>query len=42
MRERLALVHGTLDVESAPGSGTTLFISIPLWRNQPEASREPS
>ena len=24
MRERVALVHGTLDVESAPGSGTTL------------------
>jgi signal transduction histidine kinase len=32
MRERLALVHGTLDVESAPQAGTTLFISIPLGR----------
>jgi signal transduction histidine kinase len=30
MRERLALVHGELDVESAPECGTTLFISIPL------------
>lgn len=32
MRERLALVHGTLDVESRPEHGTTLFISIPLGR----------
>ena len=32
MRERLALVHGTLDVESSPQSGTTLFVSIPLER----------
>jgi signal transduction histidine kinase len=30
MRERLALVHGKLDVESEPGRGTTLFITIPL------------
>ena len=29
MRERLALVRGTLDVESAPGGGTTLRASIP-------------
>jgi signal transduction histidine kinase len=32
MRERLALVHGKLDVESSPQSGTTLYISIPLER----------
>ena len=32
MRERLALVHGKLDVESSPQSGTTLFVSIPLER----------
>jgi len=32
MRERLALVRGILDVESAPDRGTTLFISIPLGR----------
>ncbi|MGA3005512.1 MAG: ATP-binding protein [Acetobacteraceae bacterium] len=32
MRERLALVHGKLDVESSPQSGTTLFVSIPLGR----------
>jgi signal transduction histidine kinase len=30
MRERLALVHGSLEVESAPGAGTTLFVRIPL------------
>jgi two-component system, chemotaxis family, sensor kinase Cph1 len=30
MRERLALVHGKLDVESSPATGTTIFVSIPL------------
>jgi signal transduction histidine kinase len=30
MRERLALVGGTLTVESAPGKGTTVFARIPL------------
>jgi PAS domain S-box-containing protein len=29
MRERLALVHGTMRVESMPGGGTTLFARIP-------------
>jgi PAS domain S-box-containing protein len=29
MRERVTLVGGTLDVESAPGSGTTIIVSIP-------------
>jgi signal transduction histidine kinase len=29
MRERLALVRGTLEVETAPGGGTTLRASIP-------------
>ena len=32
MRERVALVHGTLDVESEAGSGTTLRARIPLRR----------
>jgi len=32
MRERLALVHGDLDVESTPDQGTTLFIKIPIRR----------
>ncbi len=30
MRERLRLVNGSLQIESAPGAGTTLFIHIPL------------
>jgi light-regulated signal transduction histidine kinase (bacteriophytochrome) len=30
MRERLALVHGSLEIESAPGRGTTLFVRVPL------------
>ena len=29
MRERLALVFGTLEIESTPGAGTTLFVRIP-------------
>jgi signal transduction histidine kinase len=30
IRERLQLVGGTLEIESAPGRGTTLFIRVPL------------
>jgi len=30
MRERVALVDGTLEIESAPGRGTTLFIRVKL------------
>ena len=30
MRERLALVGGTLEIESAPGRGTTLAAQVPL------------
>ena len=33
MRERVALVGGTLDVESAPGAGTTLAAYVPLARS---------
>jgi signal transduction histidine kinase len=40
MRERLALVHGKLDVESGPAHGTTLFISIPLGRVARETGQE--
>jgi signal transduction histidine kinase len=29
-RERLALVKGRLEVESAPGAGTTIYITVPL------------
>jgi signal transduction histidine kinase len=34
MRERVSLVHGTLDIESAAGSGTTLRARIPLRRRE--------
>lgn len=30
MRERVMLVGGTFDIESYPGAGTTVFVSIPL------------
>ncbi len=30
MRERVALVGGTLTIESTPGKGTTIFVRIPL------------
>jgi signal transduction histidine kinase len=29
MRERAALVDGTLDIESQPGQGTTVFLRVP-------------
>lgn len=32
MRERLALIGGRLEIESAPGAGTTLFARVPLER----------
>ena len=35
IRERLALVRGTLEIESAPGAGTTLNISIGLLTPRP-------
>ena len=30
VRERLALVDGSLEVESSPGAGTTLFVRVPV------------
>jgi chemotaxis family two-component system sensor kinase Cph1 len=36
MRERVALVGGTLEVESIEGAGTALFIRIPLSPAAPE------
>lgn len=30
MRERVALVGGTLEIESAPGAGTSVYVRIPL------------
>jgi PAS domain S-box-containing protein len=34
MRERASLTGGTLDIESAPGKGTTIFVRIPLAGSQ--------
>jgi signal transduction histidine kinase len=31
MRERAELLGGTLTIESAPGSGTALFVEVPLY-----------
>ena len=30
MRERVHLLDGTLEIESSPGRGTTLVVSVPL------------
>jgi len=30
MRERAALVGGTLELETRPGGGTTLFVRVPI------------
>jgi signal transduction histidine kinase len=40
IRERLELLSGTLDIESEPGEGTTLFASVPLPPGQPSAESE--
>jgi signal transduction histidine kinase len=43
MRERLALVHGSIDLESTPGAGTRLHASIPTGRRvQAIAASTPS
>lgn len=35
MQERVALVDGTLDIESSPGAGTTVFVRIPATPLEP-------
>jgi signal transduction histidine kinase len=32
MRERLEMIGGHLDIESAPGKGTTIIAQIPLGK----------
>ena len=39
MRERVALLHGTLEIESAPGHGTTVRCTLPVQRRpEPDAA----
>ena len=40
MRERVALLGGTFQIESAPNHGTTLFVRMPLSANIEENSHE--
>jgi len=37
MRERLALIGGTLEIESSIGAGTAIFARIPLERERTPA-----
>jgi signal transduction histidine kinase len=39
IRERVEQVGGTLEIESSSGSGTTLFVRIPLELPAPDADR---
>jgi signal transduction histidine kinase len=41
MQERVALVEGTLTIESKPGGGTTIIARIPLARTEGEHGRDP-
>ena len=42
MRERVALLHGTLEIESAPGHGTTVRSTLPVQRRpEPDAADAP-
>lgn len=40
MQERAALIDGTLQIESAPGQGTTIFVRVPDAHPQREISNE--
>ncbi|ASS98168.1 sensor histidine kinase [Geobacillus thermocatenulatus] len=40
MRERVELLGGTLDIRSKIGSGTTVFIRVPLDRSTDETNKE--
>ena len=39
MRERAALLGGELSVESAPGSGTRISVTVPVPSSAGEADR---
>jgi len=37
MRERVTLAGGTLEIESTPGVGTTIFVRVPLKQEPAES-----
>jgi signal transduction histidine kinase len=39
MRERVTLAGGTLEIESTPGAGTTVFVRVPLKQKPAESSK---
>ncbi len=39
MRERVTLAGGTLEIESTPGAGTTVFVRVPLKQKPAENSK---
>ena len=41
LRERAALIEGTMNLDSAKGKGTKISVAIPL-KDQPEARPEPA
>jgi PAS domain S-box-containing protein len=41
MQERVHLVHGRFSIESKPGRGTTILVTVPLPAQNPPASEEP-
>jgi PAS domain S-box-containing protein len=42
MRERVEMIGGTFDVESAPGRGTTIQVEIPAAKVRPAALKKPA
>jgi two-component system CheB/CheR fusion protein len=40
MQERTALIGGTLEIESAPDQGTTIFVRVPIPENEGETDHE--
>ena len=40
MKERIFLLSGDVDIDSAPGDGTTVTITVPLWKEAATAEEE--
>jgi signal transduction histidine kinase len=38
MRERVNLVGGAFEIESAPAAGTTVFVRLPLEQEAPDGA----